>query len=746
MERIKLSKIQIDTTEKKHTIIKGAMELPEEFTGNYKNSMVCPVRYNDLRDNTIYYDGNEYTLEGTQVFKNGVPIFDAGENHVELIDTDVNKDFSKSQGVSKNGSSIEYSIDGINGKITDISVEYEYILTSGRCNDRHIITLFPVTPTHYKNIKSWEITAVSATPTSRMFYSPLGDVIDINNGTCKVGSKNICNVLFEDFILSGDDNHVLYTAVNNDGYFYSNLEYYDKSWLTTDCIMLATSQDGIYYGGFKVRNGKWSIDYYTNRPVQVSYNNKVMVNQVDYAFYRDNGVYVDIKGKVYRASIENGVKLSIVDDRYIVANSPDIYENTFDLWEEKSFCRNSSYNGSVLWTLNPDNTVPVDDRKTYYVATAVNAQGQVQGSVVQGTLWPAFPVYGLADSNYQLLDIYSDTDLNVIEVYKGTDVSPTVPEFCFSLGGSRDYSGYVYPASVNLLYSAAEIDEFDNTYSGAQIVRTPYGNYITAMSNAFSMTFSYYLGTLIEVSSIFILRESIYGVTPNGYIVRLKLDNGTIASSDITTKSGVMKFMGNTQDYALFYDTAEKMIYKFDSGLRLVPYKEFSVGEALLFTCRPEDNKIAVATKDSIYVFSDDNVFTIHSSVSDISFNGKWLKAGNRAYSSYDGKEALDVEYDSGKIGSAYDTQVRLDEVDVMLDTSDVDVQPYLEYRIDVGDAVGTVREIIPDGRNVVRLKPTSTLSEGLYFRIWLRTNANLMGVSVMSNAFNKPNLTRNNG
>ena len=120
--------------------------------------------------------------------------------------------------------------------------------------------------------------------------------------------------------------------------------------------------------------------------------------------------------------------------------------------------------------------------------------------------------------------------------------------------------------------------------------------------------------------------------------------------------------------------------------------------------------------------------------------------AGTNAYDSYDGKNKLDVEYDTGKQGSTYDTSIKLDEVDVMLDDSDLKVPPYLEYRIDVDDAIGDVDEMVPDCTNVIRLRPTSTRNEGLYYRVWLKTNCNIMGVSVQDNTERKPNLTRNNG
>ena len=750
IKRLNIGKIHVDTTIKKSEVIKGIAELPEEFRGNLKNSMICPITYNELDDNAIYYDGDTYTLNGSQVYKNGEPVFSIGNTHIEIVaaENKINRD--NDAGATKNGSTIHYDFNGTQGDITVVSCGYEYILVTGSFNSKHYITLFPVNPTHYKDIKSWEITMLGASETTRYFINPFHELVDINNGHCSVGNKTICNVIFTDFIMSGDTNHVFYTAENNNGYFYSNIEYIDGSYLTSDSIILATSQDGIYYGGFKVKNGSWSIDYYNNRPVQVSYKNKSMITQIDYAYIDKNEVYVIVKNKCYKLEIKAGAKLSIVDNMFIVANSPDVYNNTYDMTTGKAFCRNDAYNGSVLWVI--DSNSLVDDpeaRKTIYVATAINTQGQVEGNALQGTVWPSFPVYGLKDANYQLLDIYNDTDRVIVEVYKGTENSPTVPEFSFSLsrsGGYLDYSGFIYPDSTNTLWQVSEIDEYKDTYSGMQLINTPYGSFLSSVSNTQVMTFSYYIGTLIEINSVFILRGFIYGVTDNGYIVQMSIENGAISNTSIVTKSGIMEYIGNTQDYALFYNPIEKIIYKFDSGLKLTPYKEFSIEVPRLYACRPEDDKIAIATDSSIYVFTGDNIFRIESSVTDMAFNKGWLKAGNRAYSSYDGLNTLDVEYDSGKIGSSYDTSVSLEEVDVMLDTTDLKVPPYLEYKIEVGDNIGQVNEITPEGNNIIRLKPTTNNSEGLYFRIWLKTNANLMGVSIISDAFNKPNLTRNNG
>ena len=850
MRRLNLDKIQVDTTIKNNVIIKNSLQLPEEFRGNLKNSMVCPITYNKISDNVIYYDGDEYTITGGTIQKNGNNIFTVAPTHLTMTERTSAIDKNSDGGATKTGSVINYSFSGgtVTGTINVVDCGYDYFLCAASFNSKYYITLFPAQPTRYKEIKSWEIGGASVTLQTRYYINPFHELIDINDNKCKVGNKVICDVLFKDIIMSGDNNHVLYTAENDDGYFYSNLEYtgiktfysdyprtwnnerWNKystvgttenwsnsttdgmrvgdtlvitatlsekgnikgqvftritsisptinsagyyeitaetvssligeggatspegdtgiSWLTSNCLLLATSSDGIYYGGFKVKKGDWSIDYYNNTPVQVSYKNKVMVSQIDYAYFIDSEAVVILNEKTYSLNIVNGVDISIVADRFIVANSPDTYNNTYDMVNNRAFCRNDSYNGSLLWTI-PSNALiqEPEERGTFYVATGINIQGQIKDNPLQGTVWPSFPVYGLKDSNFQLLDIYNETERVTVEVYKGTKESPTVPQFAFSLGGYKDYSGYVYPDSTNTLYSIAEIDTFTETYSGVQIIKTPIGNFINAMTNRQMITFSYYIGTLSEFNNVFVLRGTIYGITDAGYICRMTITDNVISSNDLVTKSGVMQFIGNTQDYALFYNPMEKVLYRFDAGLTLSPFKEFSISKPLHYACRAEDDKLAIATADSIYVISDDNIFRIESSVNKLAFNKEWLLAGNRAYSDYDGANILDVEYDTGKIGNTYDTSILLEEADIMLDDTDLKVPSYIEYRIDVGNSIGKVEEISPvNCKDIIRIKPTSNRSEGLFYRLWIKTNCNLMGMSIKDNVENKPNLTRNNG
>ena len=755
MRRLNLDKIQVDTTIKKKEIIKTSLEIPETFRGVFKNNMIAPIQYKEVGDNVIYYDGeNIYRLHGSTVIKENANggtenVFTFEPAYLNLTQVSPTIDKNSDNGATKTGSVINYSFNGgtVTGTINVVDCGYDYFLCAASFNSKYYITLFPAQPTRYKEIKSWEIGGASVTLQTRYYISPMHNIIDINDNKCRVDNKVICDVLFKDIIISGDNNHVLYTAENDDGYFYSNLEYTGGSWLTNNCLLLATSSDGIYYGGFKVKKDDWSIDYYNNIPVQVSYKNKVMCNQVDYAYFSGSNVYIVLDEVTYRLDITSGVKLQIIDDRFIVVNSPSTFNNTYDMLTGKSFCRNISYNGSVLWTI-PSNALiqEPEERGTFYVATGINIQGQIKDNPLQGTIWPSFPVYGLKDSNFQLLDIYNDTSVATIEVYKGTKESPTVPQFAFSLGGYKDLSGYIYPSSNNTLYSVSEIDTFSETNTGYQLIKTPVGTFINAMSNRQSFTFSYYLGTLSEFKEIFVLRGFSYGITDSGYVARMTMSNNTLIDVALVTKVGTMKLIGNTQEYALFYSPMDKTLRIFDSSLKLTTAREFSIAEPLYYTCRPEDDEIAIATSEGIYLFFNEGITFIESSVNQLKFCDDWLLAGDRVYSYYSGDSTLDIEYDSGKIGNSYDTSIMLDEVDIMLDDSELRVPAYLEYRIDIDESKGEVIEITPDCKNIIRLKPTSTRSEGLYYRIWIKTNCNLMGISVQDNAEKKANLTRNNG
>ena len=755
MRRLNLDKIQVDTTIKKKEIIKTSLEIPETFRGVFKNNMIAPIQYKEVGDNVIYYDGeNIYRLHGSTVIKENANggtenVFTFEPAYLNLTQVNPTIDKNSDNGATKTGSVINYSFNGgtVTGTINVVDCGYDYFLCAASFNSKYYITLFPAQPTRYKEIKSWEIGGASVTLQTRYYINPFHELIDINDNKCRVGNKVICDVLFKDIIMSGDNNHVLYTAENDDGYFYSNLEYTGGSWLTSNCLLLATSSDGIYYGGFKVKKGDWSIDYYNNIPVQVSYKNKVMCNQVDYAYFSGSNVYIVLDEITYRLDITSGVKLQIIDDRFIVVNSPSTFNNTYDMLTGKSFCRNISYNGSVLWTI-PNNALiqEPEERGTFYVATGINIQGQIKDNPLQGTIWPSFPVYGLKDSNFQLLDIYNDTSVATIEVYKGTKESPTVPQFAFSLGGYKDLSGYIYPIPNNTLYSVSEIDTFSETNTGYQLIKTPVGTFINAMSNRQSFTFSYYLGTLSEFKEIFVLRGFSYGITDSGYVARMTMSNNTLVDVALVTKVGTMKLIGNTQEYALFYSPMDKTLRIFDSSLKLTTAREFSIAEPLYYTCRPEDDEIAIATSEGIYLFFNEGITFIESSVNQLKFCDDWLLAGDRVYSYYSGDSTLDIEYDSGKIGNSYDTSIMLDEVDIMLDDSELRVPAYLEYRIDIDESKGEVIEITPDCKNIIRLKPTSTRSEGLYYRIWIKTNCNLMGISVQDNAEKKANLTRNNG
>ena len=115
MRRLNINNIQVDTTLKKNVIIKNSLQLPEEFRGNLKNSMICPITYNNLSDNVIYYDGDEYTITGGTIQKNGNNIFTVSPTHLAMTEHASALDRNSDNGAVKTGSVINYSFNK-NGK------------------------------------------------------------------------------------------------------------------------------------------------------------------------------------------------------------------------------------------------------------------------------------------------------------------------------------------------------------------------------------------------------------------------------------------------------------------------------------------------------------------------------------------------------------------------------------------------------------------------------------------------------
>ena len=128
MRRLALNSIQIDTTSKKEKVIKNTLQLASEYRGNVLNSMICPLTYNKLSDNVIYYDGNEYTLSGSVISKNGEVVFSIDGKHLELNETEgsVNKDSDTY--ATKRGSVISYTFNNNSGTINVVDCGYNYFI------------------------------------------------------------------------------------------------------------------------------------------------------------------------------------------------------------------------------------------------------------------------------------------------------------------------------------------------------------------------------------------------------------------------------------------------------------------------------------------------------------------------------------------------------------------------------------------------------------------------------------------
>ena len=71
---------------------------------------------------------------------------------------------------------------------------------------------------------------------------------------------------------------------------------------------------------------------------------------------------------------------------------------------------------------------------------------------------------------------------------------------------------------------------------------------------------------------------------------------------------------------------------------------------------------------------------------------------------------------------------------------------PYIEYNISVNGEVGETKSIDNIQSGYCQLKPTSTRTSGLYYRIKLKTNCSIISIVVDDDAKERPSLSKVNG
>lgn len=754
---VDITNLKVKLNKNKDKLITTIAEAPDEFVGVLGGDELRPLSYNELPDNTIIYDGeNSYTLEEGVIKKDDEELFSVNEQHYELtLDPDFVDPHEYLTGDTLTIGSLS---------ISGVTPSYEYTLL----RTSTMATLLPKSPTPVEEVLSYKVVSGKIEKTDEIL-GVINGVIQVINYKSKLPS-NITSadkgtVEFGNYKISGDLYHFQtstkakhkFKLDNNDKeidtlMWASNYCFYN-TWLSNNGKHLATNDDGVYEGGFKVDlpttielPNNYSILYYNNVIIGVSHNNKTIIQDIDDCYFdkTTNQIWVKYGDNWYEITIEDGIKYSVIDDRYIAFNTTS-YENTYDVELNRSFCRDDDYNGRILF-ITPDsewdNNIWIKtDPALYsiYVASAINVHGLTTNDPVQGTIYPEFNACQAREGiNYELLDFWSDAGRVVIEISYES-------EFKLSRGGSVNSYGKAYPGSSNTLYSVSELDTFTSTKNGYWLIRTPFFSAISAMSSIQTNTFSYYVGTMNELENTFLIQGSMYGITKGKMIVATTISNSSITSTVMVTYCGSLKYLGQTQDAAYFFDMSDRYIVEFTSNLTLNKLVECTSSEPTIIVNEPERNKIAMMLDDGAYVIDEGTIYHIPEHSDRMEYSNGYLLIGNKAYSKFLGDKTLPIVYKSGNIGSSLADTIDVTEVDLLLDVDETTTPPYLTYKISTDNEEGEERDITPDN-SLIKLTPTFSRTEGLYFNVQLETNCNIRAMTFKVRAIENTVLTKNNG
>ena len=754
MKKLDLSKLVNNMSSTRDATLASSLQFPVDNESFYGSNELIPIKYNPISNGTVWYDGtNAITLTNNKFSYNGTEVFSPSPNHFVINECTAPYNsnvytINSSNYAQMAGDTLTVVVAGAKYTVSALSPSYDFtVIMCPYGSGHYIVTLLPSTTTPVASIISVEAASTGIITSTSNNYAVMvagsPNYIYCDGVSMKLnGNRSLISAANSKLKLGGDRFHISVSGKAASGAFYSNFCFYDK-WLQTDGMILATDAAGDYEGGYKCDFGSYSIDYYNHNIVSVAYNNKSLVTSIDDAYY-DGTIKVRYQSKWYAVTIATGLSYQIVGD-LIVANTID-YNNTYDIKSGEAFCRNDDYNGRVLWCID-DAAVPsdMDLALSKYCATAVNAQAQVYGGIAQGTLWPAFNIYGLAKGgNYSLLDFWNDTARIPVEVYNATDDALTTPVYRFTLGGSNNYSGVSYADSSNTEYSISELDTLTNTGSDYLLITTPWFTALSALNNKQAPVLSYYIGTMSELKSTFVIQGTIYGITSSGYIVSMTVSDGAISSTTVVTKVGYLTYIGSTSDTAYFYDSVDKALYQFTSTLKLEKVMDLSISVPRMIASQPENNKVAIACDDGIYAIDGASISHIPVVSNDVRYSYGYLIAGTNAYSKYDG-QTMPVILDTGNVCDGINSEIMINEVLVNLDTTGVNM-PYIEYNISVNGEAGETKSIDNISSGYCQLKPTSTRTNGLFYRIKLKTNCSIIAVAVDDGVKERPSLAKVNG
>lgn len=428
----------------------------------------------------------------------------------------------------------------------------------------------------------------------------------------------------------------------------------------------------------------------------ISWNNSILARDVDeiletgvditqstgvingyYLIYKYNNKYY----KLTRGGTSLGKKYFMVKNYLCYVT--DAYLNTIDLDTGKVFCRSDDYNNRVFPTCHaPDSTAQTTNyngntlysKDDYYslayqyeVAASVASNNQVANKVElasilyasgvnemyyadnipnPATIEAPISVWGsFAEDSFEkniarcgVYSPYGDEAVRNIDIFI-PNMYGGAPLYYTTLGsylksGSLDAGVTAYPMETgNTLYTLTALDEIKDTYLNQMIVKSENYSTFTVMDNKLNPVLAYYLLTMVEFDSVFIMQGTYYA-SSGDYIIRLQIDGGLLTGTSVVASKKDMIFIGSTTREAYFYSLFDKSIYTFTGDFNLSKSIEVtSIDEVYEAYNNPAVGLIAVSTNKGLVVMYQNQICLIEDSTDkEIYYDDKCIINGKNRF------------------------------------------------------------------------------------------------------------------
>lgn len=186
---------------------------------------------------------------------------------------------------------------------------------------------------------------------------------------------------------------------------------------------------------------------------------------------------------------------------------------------------------------------------------------------------------------------------------------------------SRENVNYISPLLINMSYPIQSdgnviypvpLDNVINeTPFNEMIVKTDEGNFIAAHSQNKNPVFAYFLYSLSELDSMFLMQTGLYGQNDN-YIYGASIKDNVTYIGDVVANTLDLQFLGAFPTMALFWSKLDKSIYVFtgDNNLRKLKeaYKVETIGAIY---CDPSRLTLLISTNIGLLILYQDQVILL---------------------------------------------------------------------------------------------------------------------------------------